>query len=124
MTDIPLRILLQAQNQASSVVKSLVGDLTGNSGLSKALAGVTVAGAGMAVGIGVDAVKKASDFQNAMQQNVAHAGLAKDQFNAVSQSVLQMSSDVGQMPTDLAQGLYPILSGFSGITNQAAKAQT
>ena len=124
MTDINLRILLQAQNQASSVVKSLIGDLTGNSGLSKALAGVAVAGAGMAVALGVDAVKKASDFQNAMLQNVAHAGLAKDQFNAVSQSVLQMSSDVGQMPTDLAQGLYPILSGFSGITNQAAKAQT
>ena len=124
MTDLYLRILLQAQNQALSVVKSLIGDLTGGSGLSKALAGVAVAGAGMAVALGVDAVKKASDFQNAMLQNVAHAGLAKDQFNAVSQSVLQMSSDVGQMPTDLAQGLYPILSGFSGITNQAAKAQT
>jgi TP901 family phage tail tape measure protein len=92
--------------------------------LQGALTAVGVAAAGMAVAIGVEAVNKASAFQNAMLQNVAHAGLAKNQFDAVSKSVLQMSTDVGQMPTDLAQGLYPILSGFSGITNESSKAQT
>ena len=124
MTDINLRILLSAQDSASAVIGKVVKAIGGDSGLNKALAGVSVAAAGLAIGLGVEAVQKAAAFQNAMDQNVAHAGLAKDQFNAVSQAVLQMSSDVGQMPTDLAQGLYPILSGFSGITNQAAKAQT
>ena len=124
MTDINLRILLSAQNAASGVIKAVVGDLKGPGGLQGALTAVGVAAAGMAVAIGVEAVNKAAAFQNAMLQNVAHAGLAKNQFDAVSQSVLQMSTDVGQMPTDLAQGLYPILSGFSGITNESAKAQT
>ncbi len=124
MTDINLRILLSA-SQGNSM--SIVGDLTralGKGGLQGALTAVGVAAAGMAVAIGVEAVNKASAFQNAMLQNVAHAGLAKDQFDAVSKSVLAMSTDVGRMPTELAQGLYPILSGFSGITNESAKAQS
>lgn len=103
----------------SNITKAL-----GKGGLEGALVGVGLAAAGMAVAIGVEAVNKASAFQNAMLQNVAHAGLAKDQFDAVSQSVLNMSTDVGQMPTDLAKGLYPILSGFSGISNESAKAKT
>jgi TP901 family phage tail tape measure protein len=74
-----------------------------------------------AIGLGVIAVKAASDFQTAMLSLVAHAGLAKNQFDKVSQSVLAMSSDVGRSPTQLAEALYPILSAFSNITNQSAK---
>lgn len=125
MSDISLRVLLSAsRGNVDSVIGDVAKALGGKSGgLGGALAAVTVGAAGLAVALGVDGVQKAAAFSNAMIQNVAHAGLAKNQFDAVSQSVLQMSTDVGQMPTSLAQALYPILSGLSGITNQSAKAQ-
>ncbi|MBA2285842.1 MAG: phage tail tape measure protein [Ktedonobacteraceae bacterium] len=76
----------------------------------------------IAIAIGVKAVKAASDFQQAMLSNVAHAGLAKAEFDKVSASVLRMSTEVGRSPTALAEALYPILSAFSGIQNQSAKS--
>lgn len=86
-------------------------------------AGLVVAGlVGVGAAIG-ESVHMAGDFQNAMLQNVAHAGLAKDQFDKVSQSVLQMAGSVGQAPVDMAKALYPIYSGLSEMTNQSAKAQ-
>ena len=91
--------------------------------LKGALIGAAL-GAGVAlVGIGVASVKAAGDFQQAMLSLVAHAGLAKDQIGNVSQAILKMSTDVGRAPTDLAEAMYPILSAFSGITDQTAKSK-
>lgn len=118
MTDIGLRILLQAQDQASSVIKSfmgLMGDMNGRLGLL-AGAGILAVGAGLAY-----STKRAADFEQSMLSLVAHAGLAKSQFDNVSQAVMAMSADVGRSPIELADALYPILSAFSGITNQSAK---
>jgi TP901 family phage tail tape measure protein len=116
--DLNLRILISAHNAASSVLSSLGADLGVMGGVALG-AGVAIAAVGIALGV---AVKKAADFQQAMLSNVAHAGLAKEQFDAVSQSVLNMAPIVGRVPVQLADALYPILSAFSGITNQSAKA--
>jgi TP901 family phage tail tape measure protein len=89
--------------------------------LLKLAAAAALVGAGIAVAIGVMAVKAAGQFQTAMLSLVAHAGLAQSQFNNVSKSVLAMATTVGRSPTELAEALYPILSSFSDISNQGAK---
>lgn len=118
-----MRILLQAQDSASQVIKSVGSALSGSGGLTTAMAGVGLAVGAVAVGIGVASVSAATQFQTAMDQNVAHAGLAKDQVNNVTQALLAMGPTVGQSPTALATALYPVLSSLSGITNQSAKSQ-
>jgi TP901 family phage tail tape measure protein len=123
MTDIALRILLQAQDTASKVISGFGSQLMKLSGDFKPL----MIGAGLAgvaiLGIGAISTKMAADFQQAVLSLVAHAGLAKSQVDNVTQSVLAMAPVVGRSPTELADALYPILSAFSGITNQSAKTQ-
>jgi len=114
MTDIPLRIVLSVTG--ASALSGALGSLASSFGPAG------IAGAALA-GFGVASVKASADFQNAMLQNEAHAGLAASQVNAVTQALLEMGPAVGQGPTQLAEALYPILSGFSGITNQTAKTQ-
>src|SRR5258708_614265 len=110
-----LNIMIRGQDLTSSVISS-IGSHFGILG-----AGLAAIGVG-AIATGVEATKMAADFQTAMLSNVAHAGLAKSEFDKVSQSVLQMSTAVGRSPTQLAEALYPILSAFSGIQNQSAKS--
>lgn len=125
MADVNLRVLLSAVGGAGVIqaVQSVASAITGGGGLTGVLAGVGVAAAGLAVGLGVTAVNASSDFQTAMLQNVAHAGLAANQVDSVTNALMQMGPAVGQGPTALAQALYPILSSFSGMTDQAGKAQ-
>lgn len=122
MADVSMRILLQAigGNSVVSSVKSIATSL-GSGGLGGALLAVGVAAGTAAIGLGVASVKAASSFQTAMDANIAHAGLAKDQVNNVTNALLQMGPAVGQSPTVLATALYPVLSSLSGITNQGAK---
>lgn len=121
MTDIPLRILLQAQDQASKVISGFGNQLLKMSGDFKPLligAGLV---AGAVIGIGAVSVKMAADFQQAILSLVAHAGLAQSQVQNVTDAVLAMAPVVGRSPIELADALYPILSAFSGITDQSAK---
>jgi len=122
VTDIGLRILLQAQDQASRIISGVGNQLlkaAGDAGPLLLGAGLITAGV---IAVGVASTKMAADFQQAMLSNVAHAGLAKNQVNAVSDAILNMAPIVGKSPTLLAEAMYPILSAFSGITNQGAKA--
>ncbi len=114
MTDIPLRIVLGVAggNALSGALGSLASTLGPAGMIGAAL-----------VGFGISSVKTAATFQNAMLQTQAHAGLAASAVQHVNQALLQMGPAVGQGPTQLAEAMYPILSGFSGITNQAAKTQ-
>lgn len=123
MPDIIQKIILQAQNNASKEVKALGNDLSMTTGLAGNILGVAKVAGEMALGLGAAAVNASGSFQTAMLANAAHAGLAKDQIDSVSQSVLTMAPTIGQMPTALAQALYPVLSSFSGISNESAKAQ-
>lgn len=124
MADLHLNIIMSAMGGMGvmSAVQGIVGALTGGGGLVGALGAVGVATAAAGVGLGVEAVRASADFQQAMLSNVAHAGLATDQINGVSQAILNMAPIVGRAPTDLAEAMYPILSAFSGITNQSAKS--
>jgi Phage-related minor tail protein len=123
MTDIPLRILLQAQDQASRVISGFGNQLLKMSGQFKPI----LLGAGLVaaavIGIGAVSVKMAADFQAAMLLNEAHAGLAANQVQRVTDALMQMAPAVGIGPTQLAQALYPVLSGLSNMTDQAAKAK-
>lgn len=114
MADIPLRILLSMTG--ANAITSALGPI------ASALGPAGIVGAAL-VAFGASSVKQSADFQNAMLQNEAHAGLAVSQVQNVNQALLAMGPAVGQGPTQLAEALYPILSGFSGINNQAAKTQ-
>jgi len=122
MTDIGLRILLQAQDQASRVISGVGNQILKAAGDFKPLLVASgLVGAGI-LAVGALSTHMAADFQQAMLSNVAHAGLMKNQVNAVSDAILQMAPIVGRSPIELADAMYPILSAFSGITNQGAKA--
>ncbi len=126
MADVNMRILLSATGGSGvvSAVQSVTSALgSGGGGLLGALAGVGVAVGGMAVGLGEAAVSASSQFQTAMLANEAHAGLASSQVQNVTNALLEMGPAVGQGPTQLAQALYPVLSSFSGISDQSAKTQ-
>src|SRR5579859_7900111 len=117
MVDLRLNIIIGA---SSAAVRPVISSLMSSLGP----VGTVAVGVGAAIiGIGAASYKAAADFQQAMLANEAHAGLAKDQVNAVTQALLAMGPAVGQGPTQLAQAMYPILSGFSGISNQATKTK-
>lgn len=111
-----LLINISAMDMASSVIRSVAGTL-GPVGDILATAAIAT------IGLGAASIKAAGDFQQAILSDVAHAGLAKDQVNNVSNAIMGMSVAVGRSPTELAEALYPILSGFSGISNQAVKTK-
>jgi TP901 family phage tail tape measure protein len=91
-------------------------------GLGLGVATGLVAGATAIVGFTAASTKMAGDFQQAMLLNVSHAGLLKSKMDETGQAILRMSTEVGRSPTAMAQALYPILSGFSSIQDQGAKA--
>ena len=123
MTDIPLRILLQAQDQASKVISGFGNQLLKMSGDFKPILVGAGLVAGAVIGIGAVAVDMAAKFQTSILSLVAHAGLAQSQVQNVTNAVLAMAPAVGRSPIELADALYPILSAFSGITDQSAKTQ-
>ena len=98
------------------------GAVQAGTGFLKFGAILGLVGVAAAIALGVASVKMAGDFQTAVLSLVAHAGLARSQIDNVSQGILQMAPIVGRSPVELADALYPILSAFSGITNQGAKA--
>ena len=124
MADVNMNIAVGISGVAAVVgaIKGIAAAF-GKGGLVGGLEAVGVAAGAAAIGLGVAAVNASSQFQQAMLLNEAHAGLAASQVNNVTSALLAMGPAVGQGPVQLAQALYPILSGFSGITDQAIKTQ-
>lgn len=116
MTDLALRILLQAQDSASAIVKNLGGVLSQLGG--GALGGVaTIAGtAAIAVaGFGVASVKAAGDFQQGMTTLVTGAGESQKNLKLVSDGILNLSVATGTSTKQLTDGMYMIESaGYHG----------
>lgn len=71
------------------------------------------------VGVGYESVKMAVNFQQTMEMLHTNAGTAQDAIAGLSQSVLDMASQVGAKPEDLAKGLYHIASAGNGIWSTA-----
>lgn len=125
MTDLSLNINISAIDNASNVFRSLgsvISDLASGNVAGAAITAISSIGTAI-VGIGAQSAQAAGDFQQAMLNLEAHAGLASSQVNNVSDSLMKMSTAVGKSPTELAQALYPVLSGLSGITDESARSQ-
>ncbi len=119
MTNLNASITVSALDNASAVIRSLgTNVLSALKNMSGPAAGVTTALAavgGTAIAVAAQSTKMAADFQQAMKKNVALAGLGKDEFDRMSDSILSMAVKVGKAPTELANALYPIYSsGFKG----------
>src|SRR5215472_3411994 len=84
------------------------------SGAKLALSAVAVAGvsAGAAIGFGID---KAAGFEQQLTLIHTQAGASNENLQLIGNSLLQMAGEVGQGPTQLAEGLYHVESpGFRG----------
>lgn len=64
--------------------------------------------------IGTYSVEAAAKFQQQMMLIHTQAGASTDAVKALSQQVLDMASQVGQSPDELAKGLYHIMSAGFG----------
>jgi TP901 family phage tail tape measure protein len=73
-----------------------------------AIAGI--AAVGISVGLGVEAVKAAGDFQSSMERLVTSAGETQKNLKIVSAGVLQMSVDTATSTDQLASGMYYVES--------------
>ncbi len=118
MADLALRILLQAQDLASNVVKNVGGSLQNLGGdAAGASSGLMMAATGAAAVAGaiLSTIGPAADFQQAMIKSQAEAGLTQQQMTDMGNAILQMAPEVGQAPKDLADGLFFVESaGFAG----------
>ncbi len=112
MSDINLRILLTANNQTSSAIRAVTGDL---GGMNTALLGVGIGAAALAVGIGVKAVQAAAEYQTAMTRLQNTTGSSDDQMKQYTATIRSLSDTTGKAQTDLAAGMYQIVSAnFAG----------
>src|SRR5438445_13070802 len=113
LADLALRILLQAYDQASKVVKDVGGSLQSMGGEAASSASglaMAAAGATLVAGAILSTIPPAAAFQQSMLKIQAYAGLSKTQMDSMSQSLLDMSAAVGVWPKELADALYPIVS--------------
>ena len=58
------------------------------------------------VGIGVGAVKMASDFEFSMTKIVSQVGLTTEEVDGLKKSVLELSGQTGRAPKELAEGMF------------------
>lgn len=111
-----MRILLSALGSAgvNSAIKSVAASL-GKGGLTGAILGTGVAVAGLAVGLGVQAVKAAGDFQQELTQLVTGAGEVHSNLKMVGDGILKLAVDTGTSTKQLVDGMYMIESaGYHG----------
>jgi len=98
-----------------------------NAPFRAAAQGIAIAGAAAAAGLAF-AVTKASEFETAMLNVNSIAKESPATFDAMKESVLELSKELPQSAETLAQGLYDIASsGFAGeeglqVLEAAAKA--
>ena len=101
-----MRIILSARNSASSVIRSVAGDL-GAYVPAAIAAGAALAGIGIAMGI---AIKQAADFQQGLNRLITGAGDTTDNMQQMGQAILGVSVDTGVASSDLLKAMYLIIS--------------
>lgn len=112
-----MRILLSATggSTVTNAIKSVSSSLSGAGGLGGALLGIGAAAAGLAIGVGVTAVKAAGDFQSSLTTLVTGAGELQGNLAMVSNGILKLAVDTGTSTKQLIDGLYMIESaGYHG----------
>lgn len=103
-----LSVLLKAQDAASSVVQGFLSHLG-------PIGDVVATVGGALIGVGVQSVTMAANFQESMTQLVTGAGESQKNIALVSNGVLNMAVQVGESTQQLSQGLFMIeSSGYHG----------
>lgn len=106
-----MRILISAQDSASSIIKNLSNSFSSGSGLVGMVLG---AGAAL-IGFGVASTKMAADYEQAMNMVQALTGSSTSQMAQYDSSIKSLAIDAGVAPTALASGLYNVVSaGYAG----------
>lgn len=121
-------------SQLGSLIVKIMSDTAGlESGLGKADTLMKSFGSGMAsagmsltagvtlplVGIGAAALKSATDI-NGMMANVASLGIGTDRVLELKESVQDLSIEMGKGTSDMADGLYQVVSAFGDSSDSVA----
>jgi len=105
-----LSVLLKMKDEMSRQLDAAKGKLGGFSGALKGM-GIGIAAGGAAlVGLGAAAIKSGADFEAGMREVNTMIGLNEEQFQNLSQQVLDLSSEVGKGGDELADALYQAVS--------------
>ncbi len=134
MTDLSLRILLEAQDSATSIVKNLGGAIAqiASGNVLGGVATVAATAAGAVVGFGVASVKAAGDFQQMSNTLVTSAGESQRNLAMVRSGILDISVSTATSTDQLVKAMYQIESsgkhGSDGLlvlktAAQGAKAE-
>jgi hypothetical protein len=123
----PITILIAAKDEASAVIQKTAAETKAATGEVNAMgntAGVTGGLISTALVTGLvaasaESAKLGINFQQAIMMLHTNAGVALDQLNGISDAILNMSSEVGQGPEQLAQAFYHIASAGTGIWTTA-----
>lgn len=124
-TEEVLSLLLTARYVGSPAFSSMSSDIDAlvksASGLAKVGAVADLVGTAMtAAGIGVaafaaESIKQYDAYNAAVNRLVAVHALASNQVSEFNQIVMQTSDQFGQSSTDIANGLYVIMSGMQAL---------
>lgn len=125
--DLYMRIMMQAQDAATSTINKLgksISDLGGAMGpVGKAVAAVGVA----TVALGAASLKAAGDFQSGLTTLVTGAGESAANLKLVGDGIKQVSVDTGTSTKQLIDGMYMIESagqhGAAGLNVLKVAAQ-
>lgn len=119
MSDIELRILLTAQDAASSIFKKVASAALGDSGLGGALATAASLGGAALLGLAATSVQMAAGYQQSMLKVQALTGTSASDMQWFSDQILAMAPKLGVAPKALMDGLYNVESALSatGATN-------
>lgn len=127
MADLALTILLRVQDAASgamgTIMKSFNSKLQELGPGAQIAAGAALGVSAAVIGIGVASAKMAADYQQNMNMVQALTGSSQNQMASYDSQLKALSMDAGVAPTQLAQGLYQVISaGYAG--SQAMKVLT
>lgn len=87
--------------------------------------------AGAAAGMGAAGLKMAADFEGSMREVNTMMGLSQEEFENLSDQVLETAKDVGKAPEEMSKALYQVVSAgipageaieFLGVAAKAAIA--
>jgi len=113
------KILITAQDEASATLNNVGTSLEGvgkKAGITTGqLVKAGVAIAAFVSGVAVASLKMAADFDTAMREVYTLTDLSTEEFEAYSDTVREVSKEVGISAKKLATALYPIISASIGV---------
>lgn len=129
-----LTLLLTARYVGSPAFNSLGKDLdvltSKANGLAKTGAAISAVGTlvtAATVGIAAaayESIKRASQYQDAIQRMVAAGVIATNQQQALSDAIMKTSDTYGQNSTDIAKSLYFVTTTMDGLGYSISKNKT